>query len=276
MSGLPTTRIIRGFDPAGVNIIGEKEIPGGREYNEVVTNVPSVDKVLPTVESADDTPDVVKSEESQPVLVDNDFAESELSESIDVDSVKTAETDVFTETNQSAAPSMLSVPKQKKAVNPRKREKYDKGSLLQNPYVRELIDSDDDTELSRLSDLVVDKYDDSTESEGRKSGKNAESEKSEVKAEVPKRDEAVEIDSSDELPALDFGSILSGIKRKDGFEKSESVKSHGSNHGDDSPVTHKTKRVMDAIFGKNKIVNPFVKNEEINRDFNHDDEDYTP
>jgi hypothetical protein len=63
---------------------------------------------------------------------------------------------------------------------------------------------------------------------------------------------------------LDFGSILSGIQRNDSFEMplSEATKPGQPakvESGSETQTSHKTKRVMDAIFGKSKIVNPLVK-----------------
>ncbi|MCL1881417.1 MAG: hypothetical protein FWF76_04495 [Oscillospiraceae bacterium] len=99
-----------------------------------------------------------------------------------------------------------------------------------------------------------------------------------------------ESQTSDEL---DFSSILSGIKRNDSFEmpelpskpklkakqksiskempvseeikiskKAGATKSVVSAKLTDTPTSHKTKRVMDAIFGQSKANNPHVKTSE--------------
>ncbi|MCL2755367.1 MAG: hypothetical protein FWD35_06610, partial [Oscillospiraceae bacterium] len=64
----------------------------------------------------------------------------------------------------------------------------------------------------------------------------------------------------------DFGSILSGIQRNDGFDMSESPRIARKPIKVDTPeplASHKTKRVMDAVLGKNNAVNPLIKaNEE--------------
>ena len=59
----------------------------------------------------------------------------------------------------------------------------------------------------------------------------------------------------------DFSSVLSGIQREDGFEREEEILD-----SDGMPVTHKTKRVMNALFGPTKM-SPFLR---INL---HDDEE---
>lgn len=51
----------------------------------------------------------------------------------------------------------------------------------------------------------------------------------------------------------DFSSVLSGIQREDGFEREEEILD-----SDGMPVTHKTKRVMNALFGPTKM-SPFLR-----------------
>ena len=68
------------------------------------------------------------------------------------------------------------------------------------------------------------------------------------------------IEPSHGSDTLDFGSILSGIQRNDSFEMpANAAKSSKIADSADTVNTHKTRRVMDAIFGKNKVSNPLVK-----------------
>ena len=54
--------------------------------------------------------------------------------------------------------------------------------------------------------------------------------------------------NEEEFQKADFSHILEGIKREDGFSRDENVLD-----SDGLPVTHKTKHVMNALFGPTKV-----------------------
>jgi hypothetical protein len=102
-------------------------------------------------------------------------------------------------------------------------------ALLQNPYLRSIINSE---EVKPPPVSLAPKVEFQAEP------------KAEPKAQ---KDAEVAVEA---VPQLDFNSILSGIKRNDAFTPDIT---------EEAPASHKTKRVMEAIFGKNKTVNPYIK-----------------
>ena len=126
------------------------------------------------------------------------------------------------------------------------------GDLLQNPFIKELIKVDEQPTPHENKQLTImeDAEDIDTKLELQSKDAN-------IVNLIKDKEVSVEAPTA---PQLDFNSILSGLQRSDGFEPGSS----SSNMEDDVAVSHKTKRVMDAIFGKNKITNPFVKQDENN------------
>ena len=59
--------------------------------------------------------------------------------------------------------------------------------------------------------------------------------------------------ASEQPEKADFSRVLSGIQREDGFEREEEILD-----SDGMPVTHKTKHVMNALFGPTKM-SPFLR-----------------
>jgi hypothetical protein len=208
------TRVIRGVVPQGVNVIGYDESPKPA--------VPLPDLPLPDAEPDLPLPDT----EADLPLPDTAEEESEKSEPDEF--VK-----IFHQSPDLWRPKLQTPAKTGKRGKPSKHDKYDKGSLLQNPYIREIINVND-----KEDDTIIHEFP-----------------QQEEVAETPT---LIEIPTEPEVPQLDFNSILSGIRRSDGFEKAEEPKQAQSDDGE-PPVTHKTKRVMDAIFGKTKTINPYVK-----------------
>lgn len=248
-----TVRVIRGIAPTGV-----KELP-------------PVDGIRVTEPQ---TP--IKTGEFQPVLDNTDNTEAH---NHDTEEPKIAPAPVIEPAADKPAPAIASVSAKptssaktgddnKKRRQKTRIDKYGKGLLLQNPYekgmlqnpyIRDLISPDnkpsEDTD-SKPDNKTEDKDDNKTEPI-KKSVKNpyiSYIEKVAENSELAEDSENTEKESADEKPLLDFSGILSGIKRNDGFGDDDES-------GEDVIVSHKTKRVMDTVFGKNNVINPFVKND---------------
>jgi hypothetical protein len=233
----PTTRVIRGVVPQSVTVIGLEKASQLEEVVELEMPVEAQEVVEELVEEK-----VAEVEEIEEAVETEKVAEP----------VKTG-ADEFVKVYQNAPepwrPRIPQISKPGKTGKPPKHEKYDKGSLLQNPYIRDIINLNeeglvDHKPVDKVPALEVPKL-----------------RLPESKAVSPKVAE-----SSAEPPKLDFDSILSGLQRSDGFDSPKSSAVSGSQE-EEMPVSHKTQRVMDAIFGKSKTVNPFIKQE---KDERHD------
>ncbi|MCL2036725.1 MAG: hypothetical protein FWG83_04985 [Oscillospiraceae bacterium] len=235
----PTTRVIRGVVPPGVNVIGAvKEIP---------TETP---KEIPK-ESPAEMPEVIQTEILKEIS--SDFSETgEMTET----SEKSKATEIFETTPEIPETAQIAQATSPPKPAPLLRlEKYGEVGVPQNPHLREIIaPSENYAENHNQVETRIQK---------------------EVKP--IKSDESVAVDVSAVPPQLDFNSILSGIRRNDGFERTSNPRTSGGaktptisavtqNQGvqgdEEVAVSHKTKRVMDMIFGKSKTINPFVKQEE--------------
>lgn len=220
-----TARIIRGVVPVGV-----KELP----QPELV-----IPHTLPPVEIP-----------VEPVGIEQEEAVAELSEIAEIaETIEEAEVDLPEIAEQEFVPvysksDFVQAPKPE-LINP----------LLQVPEPVPEPEPEPETKVEiKLDDVFkfnVDEEDNKEEKIKPEAKSEEESEQDFVK------DEEVSVETAPSAPQLDFNSILSGIQRNDGFVAGDSEEDK-----EEPPVSHKTKRVMDAIFGKNKIVNPFVKQEE--------------
>ncbi|MDR0222962.1 MAG: hypothetical protein LBI38_05465 [Oscillospiraceae bacterium] len=224
----PIPKVIKGVIPAGVNVVGinnhissEAKPP---ETDDPPGFAPEPEPPAAVSETRNDVK-VYSREETAGDKID-DFVRVYQTGAVNNRGrgrKKTAETDYENETRPANA-------------------KYEKGSLLKNPFIREII-----------------KVDDANESGGGET----------LDAPPAAKPESVEEKTVSRQPPLlsferpgqpdKFSEILSGIERKDGFESE-----------DESPaVSHKTKRVMDAIF-KKSAANPFVNPEEPFKDEDYD------
>jgi hypothetical protein len=215
----PTTRIIRGVVPQGINFLGG-DIPEPVPEPVMVSGVEKPPVIETVVEEILPEPDEIIQEVADEVI--EEVAEEPVPDPKIDEFVR-----VFQQSPEPWRPKVPPSAKRGKAGKPAKHGKYEKGSLLQNPYIREIINIDESGEAA------------------------GEAAAPPVKS-VPPVLEALSAEA--DVPKLDFNSILSGIKRNDGFEKPKAADSAE----EEMPVSHKTKRVMDAIFGKTKTVNPFV------------------
>ncbi|MCL1788786.1 MAG: hypothetical protein FWG33_00325 [Oscillospiraceae bacterium] len=140
---------------------------------------------------------------------------------------------------------------------------YESNGMLQNPYIRDLIKPDDVSEIgleeepenantvtpSKLETPVTNIPSLNIVPDVRRSENP--SDFGEITS-LP----LFSLDEPDEpeAPQLDFSHILTGIQRNDSFDGGNPTDS-----GEETVLSHKTKRVMDTVFGKSEIVNPFVK-----------------
>ena len=247
-----TARIIRGVVPTGV-----KELPEADKFvNELATAPASKTKPLIEPEFEQELHPVQKIIKE---IVQNKASQAEsnieaeqftntaefepLTPAVKLESPKPSKPSARLEMPKQPAKIELPKPtaKQSKPKTKNKTAKSNKQSLLQNPYIRSLIDVNDtaaDTvtlpTLPHLSGLIDsdDGFADSADSKP-KSALAA-------TAATPKS------------PLLDFAGILSGLERSDGFDVAE----------DENGISHKTSRVMDAVLGNSKIVNPFLKQDD--------------
>ncbi|MCL2634768.1 MAG: hypothetical protein FWD34_09685 [Oscillospiraceae bacterium] len=203
-----TSRVIRGVIPSGVSVIGNST-----GFEQAQAQTPPVPPIPPPptepIEEPDDVKIYNKPKESSDRIED------------------------FVKVYQSASPERKPK-KQPEEVRETRAAKYEKGGLLKNPYIREIIKADDVKKYDALPDIEPVQEPEPVET---------------PKLSLPPVNEPA--------PAIDFSSILSGMDRKDGFGKTE----------EEAPASHKTKRVMDAIFGKSKSSNPFVSTKETDEDY---------
>jgi hypothetical protein len=228
----PTMRVIRGVEPQGVSVIGVNE-PELVAEDELIDEIPDIEVIEGIAEN--DAPDAPSEENA-----DDDHGVSQDADEF----VK-----VYQRSPEPWRPRIPQITKPGKTGKPAKHEKYDKGSLLLNPYIRDIISIEENDEPAPAP-------------------KKAE------KAEAPKLrlpEPKTASNPPSEPPKLDFDSILSGIQRADGFDSPKSAVNNSNNNSQDEemPVSHKTQRVMDAIFGKTKTVNPFIKQGK-DKEENHD------
>jgi hypothetical protein len=250
-----TARVIRGVEPVGV-----KELP--IEFPPEPSPVfPVPIKVLEELNELENVSEIAETEEAYHVA-------PQIEESAD---------DTERDDSVAAQPKKVDtpVPTSRKTKKPTRINKHGKGLLLQNPYeggmlqnpyIRDLVKPDEtkaDNDIKLDDDVGRDSHGTPLESADNPQLDNTdiapqfeEPAKFEEAAKVPKAEEAEPLpEIPPKAPQLDFNSILSGIQRSDGFEKTKETAQ------EDAPVSHKTKRVMDSIFGKSKIVNPFVTGE---------------
>jgi hypothetical protein len=211
----PTSRVIRGVIPTGVNVIG--------------INSPAPEAGKPPA-----PPEPVA-----PAPKDNDVKIYSREETAG-DKI-----DDFVKVYQSSGAANRHERKPKKAAEPDYETavataRTEKGSLLKNPYIREIIKIDDIKKHGEEEPARESVSEPASEPVGESVSEHAREPASKplplLSLDRPK-------------PPEKFPEFLAGIERKDGFENG------------DSNVSHKTKRVMDAIFGKSGA-NPFVNPEE--------------
>ena len=240
-----TTRVIRGVNPSGVKDLSQVVAPQPQPLVEV--------KAAPAQQPQRLEP-VPNPLPEQPHI--SEFAE--FTETIKPESeTQTPSVSVSVPSPRVESPAPVLKPPQFKPIikkpgfevqerRPKTRiNKYGKGLLLQNPHEKGMLQN------PFIRDLI------NSENDEKKVTIDAQPILRELNEDEPKNIEALpEIEVSSEAPQLDFNRILSGIQRNDGFE------SNADSATEDVVVSHKTKRVMDTVFGNNMIINPFVKSGE--------------
>ncbi|MCL2071034.1 MAG: DUF6076 domain-containing protein [Oscillospiraceae bacterium] len=137
---------------------------------------------------------------------------------------------------------------------------YEKG-MLQNPYIRDLIKSDDNERVS--GDSIQESIQVTADSVADVVEPNIELEVDGKVVDIERDDElnTVPLPEPPSAPQLDFNRILSGFQRNDRFEASPLDSPDSNAPKEDAAVSHKTKRVLDTVLGKSRVVNPFVKSD---------------
>jgi len=229
-----TPRVIRGVVPSEVRVIGIPEPP-----------VSELKPEPPEPQIPDLKPEPEPQAEPEPIISET-FGEPEYSEP------ETAPADEFVRVYQSTAktpkskktamPEIIESQRQEPQLSPPQiREqprsaKYEKGGLLKNPYLRDIIKNNDGNQDNGVL------------------AKPTPPAAPPPKIRVKKPARSV-IPSPIDLENAKFPDILANFERKDGFETEDS--------GD---MSHKTRHVMDAIF-KQGGSNPFVKRELKDEDY---------
>jgi len=220
-----TPKIIRGVVPSGVSVIGGETAPvkpapkPAKQEKPEKSELP--DKHEPPLLTVPEIP-VPEPESPEPHESQSPAADSPIDE--------------FVKVYQSTTPQITPPAPKTKPREPR-LTKYEKGGLLKNPYIRDMIKKDGQNAAPPISEQPP--------------APPAEPPKIRIKK-MPEIPKPVIPKPDSNPPELNFPEILAGMERKDGFEGEE-------------VVSHKTRRVMDAIFkqsGSNPFVNKDIKDED--------------
>ncbi|MCL1903267.1 MAG: DUF6076 domain-containing protein [Oscillospiraceae bacterium] len=246
-SPVKTTRVIRGVSPSGVKDLSQSYSP--TPATDFSLSEPSVE----SGESSIDLPPISEQPEQNGVN--------------DTEAVREFKKEGQPEKVVTAPPAYKKVKRITEGRAKTRINKYGKGLLLKNPYesegmlqnpfIRDLIKPEEDDEAADVNSKDAGIATEFGEIKAppllspafvSDAGNNAKiSETRELQSPLSEPSEA-------SIPKLDFSNILTGIKRNDVFDGGEPPES-----ADDAVLSHKTKRVMDTVFGKSEIINPFVK-----------------